>query len=185
GARRARGVGPSSGRRRDLERAVTRSGGGGAPDLIAPRESVALMEGYHSPQLDVEVRLNTNEAPEPPPDGLMTAVWDLVGSVDFNRYPSREATPLRAALGAVHGVPAEAIFPANGSNEVLQSLLLAYGGPGRSAALFEPTYALHSHIATVTGTRVVVGRRDDGYLVDPAEIERLIKGEIETYGSGP
>jgi histidinol-phosphate aminotransferase len=154
-------------------------------ELIAPRDSVRLMEGYFSPQIEVDVRLNVNEAPEPPPSGFGSAVWDLLGSVEFNRYPDREAVPLREAIAALHGCCAEEIYPANGSNEVLQSLLLAYGGPDRSAAVFEPTYALHSHIASVTGTRVVTGARDADFLVDPAEIERVIKSEREEHGSGP
>ncbi|HWD24204.1 MAG TPA: aminotransferase class I/II-fold pyridoxal phosphate-dependent enzyme [Acidimicrobiales bacterium] len=154
-------------------------------ELIAPRDSVRLMEGYFSPQIDVEVRLNVNEAPEPPPSGFLEAVWDLLGSVEFNRYPVREATGLREGLAALHGLSPEEIYPANGSNEVLQSLLLAYGGSGRSAAVFEPTYALHHHIASVTGTRVISGSRDADFLVDPSEIERVIKSEREEHGSGP
>ena len=66
------------------------------------------------------------------------------------------------------------VFAANGSNEVLQSLLLAYGGPGRTAAVFEPTYALHSHIAEVTGTAVIEGERDQDFRLDPAEVDRVL-----------
>src|SRR5216684_8759040 len=139
-----------------MEQAMTNGG----EELIAPRDFVRLSEGYFSPQIDVDVRLNVNEAPEPPPRGFLTAVWDLVGSVEFNRYPAREAMALRDGIAHLHGLSSEEIYPANGSNEVLQSLLLAYGGPGRSAAVFEPTYALHSHIASVTGTRVIPGSRD-------------------------
>ena len=72
----------------------------------------------------------------------------------------------RAALAELHGVRAEQVFCANGSNEVLQSLCLAYGGPGRSVAVFEPTYALHSHIAQLTGTAVVEGQRRPDFSLD-------------------
>src|SRR5208283_256037 len=112
----------------------------------ASRE-VALRPGYHSPQVEVDVRLNTNEAPEPPPAALVEALADELRSISLNRYPDREATALRAALAAHHGVDPAQVFCANGSNEVIQCLLLAYGGPGRPAMLFEPTYALHAHIA--------------------------------------
>src|SRR5947209_9839552 len=119
------------------------------------RDDLDLVEGYHSPQLDVTVRLNTNESPYPPPTGWWDEVQDELAAVPFHRYPDRAARALRQAIAGLHGAREEQVFPANGSNEVLQSLLLAYGGPGRSALTFEPTYALHSHIAHVTGTDVV------------------------------
>ena len=142
--------------------------------MIRPRDDVALMSGYHSPQLDVDVRLNTNESPEGPPAGWAEALARGVATVDWNRYPDRAATDLRAAIGALHGVGPEQVFAANGSNEVLQTLLLTYGGPGRTAALWEPTYALHSHIARLTGTAVAVGERADDFSLDPAEVARVV-----------
>ncbi|RMH81094.1 MAG: histidinol-phosphate transaminase [Actinomyces sp.] len=138
------------------------------------------MAGYHSPQLDVAVRLNTNESPYPPPPAFARALAAAVGEVAWNRYPDRRALALRAAIGALHGLDAEQVFVANGSNEVLQALLLAYGGPGRRAALFEPTYALHGHLARVTGTEVVVGDRRDDFTVAPDELERVVEGASPT-----
>ena len=64
------------------------------------RIPVASESGYHSPQLDVAVRLNTNESPFPPPPGFVEAVAEAVRGVDWNRYPDRSATRLRAALAA-------------------------------------------------------------------------------------
>ncbi len=133
---------------------------------VSPRLDVALMEGYHSPQLDVDVRLNTNESPEPPPAGFTAAVADALGGIEWNRYPERTAPRLRAAIAELHGVEPSNVFCANGSNEVLQSLLLAYGGPGRSALVWEPTYALHSHIARVVGTEVITGERGSDFVID-------------------
>ncbi|MDQ6784396.1 MAG: histidinol-phosphate transaminase [Actinomycetota bacterium] len=130
--------------------------------LPEARPGLGLREGYHSPQVDVEVRLNTNESPYPPPTAWVEALRDELSGIEFHRYPDRAATGLRDALADLHGVRPDQVFAANGSNEVLQSLCLAYGGPGRSVALFEPTYALHRHIAHVTGTEVVeAGRRPD------------------------
>lgn len=139
-----------------------------------PRESIALMAGYHSPQVDVEVRLNTNESPEPPPPGFADAVAQQIAAIDWHRYPQRAAAELRARIGANYDLPAAQVFAANGSNEVLQTLLLTYGGPGRSSAVFEPTYALHSHLSRVTGTEVVQGARSDDFAIDLAEVERVI-----------
>jgi histidinol-phosphate aminotransferase len=134
--------------------------------LPSPREDLGLREGYHSPQIEVEVRLNTNESPLPPPPAWVEALHEELGRLQWNRYPDRGARDLRAALAGLHGVGVEQVFCANGSNEVLQSLCLAYGGPGRSAAVFEPTYALHSHIAHLTGTAVAEGQRRSDFSLD-------------------
>ena len=139
---------------------------GAAPGSVQPRDDIALMSGYHSPQLDVAVRLNTNESPLPPPEAFTEAVADAARSVAWNRYPDRQATELRSRIAARHGVEPDRVFAANGSNEVLQCLLLAYGGAGRCAATFEPTYALHSHLARVTGTPVVEGERREDFTID-------------------
>jgi len=145
--------------------------------VITPRDDLRALEGYHSPQLDVEVRLNTNESPYPPPEAFVDAWFDALRAVPLHRYPDRGATALRAAIADRLGQPPRRIFAANGSNEVLQTLLLAYGGTGRSALVFEPTYALHSHIARITGTRVVTGTRRDDLTVDPDAAADLIRAE--------
>ncbi len=138
------------------------------------RDDLVALEGYHSPQVDVEVRLNTNESPFPPPEGWRRAFLDELADVPFNRYPDRRARALRAAIAAHHGVDPGQVLAAKGSNEILQALCLAYGGPGRAAVVFEPTYALHSHIARVCGTAVVVGERRSDFTVDPAAARRLL-----------
>jgi histidinol-phosphate aminotransferase len=131
------------------------------------RADIDDLEGYHSPQLDVSVRLNTNESPYPPPPDFVSSWLEALRHVPLNRYPDRAARDLRHALAEFLGQPAERVFCANGSNEVLQCLLLAYGGPGRSAAVFEPSYVLHSHISRVTGTALVTGeRRPDDLTLD-------------------
>jgi histidinol-phosphate aminotransferase len=132
------------------------------------------MEGYHSPQLEVEVRLNTNESPVPPPAEFVAALQAEVARVAWHRYPDRTAWELRTRIGELHDVGPEQVFAANGSNEVLQTLCLTYGGAGRTAAVFEPTYALHSHISRLTGTTVVTGSRTDDFELDPAEVDRVL-----------
>lgn len=154
---------------------VVEGAGGLPPEAPVPvREDLRLHAGYHSPQVEVAVRLNTNESPFPPPEGFLRELSEGMASIQFNRYPDARASELRSALGDYHGVPPEQVFCANGSNEVIQCLLLAFGGAGRSAVVFEPTYALHSHIARVTGTGVIVGARDDELLVDRAGAERIL-----------
>jgi histidinol-phosphate aminotransferase len=141
------------------------------------RPDLSLTEGYHSPQAEAEVRLNTNESPFPPPDKWSRDLLKALGEVAFHRYPDRPATELRAAIGAHHHVTPEEVFCANGSNEVLQCLLLAYGGPGRRAAVFEPTYALHSHISRLTGTTIIEGGRTEDFRIDSEEAKELLARE--------
>lgn len=142
---------------------------------VPPRDDVQALEGYHSPQLDVRVRLNTNESPYPPPAGFVEAWLEELANVPLHRYPDRQARDLRAALAQRLGQPMERVFCANGSNEVLQTLLLAYGGHARRALAFEPTYALHSHIARLTGTPIAEGERRPDFTVDPDTATKLVE----------
>ena len=139
------------------------------------RADLGLGDGYHSPQVEAAVRLNTNESPFPPPAAWVEAVRDEIAHVAWHRYPDRGAWSLRKAIGDLHGVRPEQVWAANGSNEVLQTLLLAYGGVGRTVAVWEPTYALHRHIAELTGTAVVAGGRGPDLALDRSEVERVIK----------
>ena len=127
------------------------------------------MVGYHSPQVEVSVRLNTNESPFPPPAAFAAEVAEFVAALDWNRYPDRSAHALRSRLAELLEVPADRVFAANGSNEVLQTLLLTYAGPGRKVMTFEPTYALHSHIATIVGSEVVSLDRNDAFAINLPE----------------
>ncbi len=142
--------------------------------MIPVRDDLRFLDGYHSAQVDVRVRLNTNESPEPPPPAFRDAVAAEVSRVEWNRYPDRSASALREAISELHGVDAAQVFVANGSNEVLQTVLLAYAGPGRTVATFEPTYQMHAQIARVTGATVVEGERAPDFTLDPAEVERVI-----------
>jgi histidinol-phosphate aminotransferase len=140
--------------------------------FVPPDGDQGLGEGYHSPQVVVDVRLNTNESPYPPPPAFVRALAAELEGIAYNRYPDREARHLRTALGELHGVGPEQVLAANGSNEVLQTLLLTYGGPGRHAAVFEPTYALHSHLTRLTRTGLWVGERRPDFSLDMAEVKR-------------
>lgn len=139
------------------------------------RAELAAAGAYRSPQPSVPVRLNTNESPLPPPPSWQDELADALRHVDFRRYPDRDASDLRRGIAALHGVGPDEVFCANGSNEVLQCLLLAFGGEGRSALVFEPTYALHAHIARLTGTRVVCGPRGADLRIDAAAAQEAVE----------
>ncbi|KQU66580.1 histidinol-phosphate transaminase [Phycicoccus sp. Root101] len=125
---------------------------------------------YGAPQLDVPVRLNTNESSYPVPPDVVADITARVAAVapDLNRYPDREFTDLRTALAAylssTTGVALEPaqLWAGNGSNEVLQHLVLAFGGPDRTALGFTPAYSMHPLISTGVGTTWVDGLRGQG-----------------------
>ncbi|MFM8416234.1 MAG: aminotransferase class I/II-fold pyridoxal phosphate-dependent enzyme, partial [Actinomycetota bacterium] len=142
-------------------------------DRYPRRDDLREMSGYHSPQVSVKVRLNTNESPIEPPAEFLKALAAAVSDVKWNRYPDRAAHELRAAIGALHSVGPENVFVANGSNEVLQAVLLSYSGAGRTVATFEPTYQLHSHIARIAGATVVNGKRNPDFTLDVSEVRRV------------
>lgn len=145
--------------------------------MFEPRNEIREMVGYHSPQVDVAVRLNTNESPFPPPQQWVESLSEIARSVSWNRYPDRAATQLREVIAQRHGVDPENVFVANGSNEVLQTILLTYGGHGRKVATFEPTYQMYGQIARVTGADVLVGSRRDDFTLDADEIARVVGAE--------
>ena len=142
---------------------------------VTVRDDLRALEGYHSPQVDVRIRLNTNEAPTPPPAAWRDAFAAELSRVEWHRYPDRSAAALRTAIGESHHVRPDQVFAANGSNEVLQTLLLTYGGPGRRVLTFEPTYQLHAHIARLTAASVIEGERGPDFSLDVDAAVALIE----------
>lgn len=143
-------------------------------DDLPLRDDLRGKSPYGAPQLAVPVRLNTNENPHPPSRAL---VDDVVRSVaeaaaDLHRYPDRDAAALRrdlaAYLTAQTGVRlgTENVWAANGSNEILQQLLQAFGGPGRTAIGFVPSYSMHPIISDATRTEWLEGVRADDFSLD-------------------
>jgi histidinol-phosphate aminotransferase len=138
--------------------------------MTEPRPGLREVPPYRAPQLDVAVRLNTNECPYALPEGFVEDFVTLLRTIEFNRYPDRDAGELRDAIASYAGQPAERVWPANGSNEVIQQLLLAYGGPGRRCILFTPTYVLHAHLAWMTHTDVARIDTPDPFAIGEEQI---------------
>ena len=131
----------------------------------AVRDDLVDVVPYGAPQLDVPVRLNTNETALPPPEVFLAELARRIGSLELNRYPDRDAVELRRALAVREGLPPERVWAANGSNEVLLQLMQAYGGPGRSALLFRPGYSMYPELCRTTATQAhTVALSDDGRL---------------------
>lgn len=148
------------------------------------REELRGETAYGAPQLDLRVRLNTNENPYSPSPAL---IQDLVAEVEavasgLNRYPERDAVALREELAAYItrqtgvAVTTDNVWAANGSNEILQQLLQAFGGPGRSALGFTPSYSMHPILAAGTHTQFISCPRDESnnFAIDIAAAKDAI-----------
>lgn len=157
-------------------------GGRAQLDDLPLREDLRGRTPYGAPQLDVGVLLNTNENPFPPPRELVADVTAAVEehAAALNRYPDRDAVALREDLAAyltgATGVAVSAanVWAANGSNEVLQQLLQVFGGPGRTALGFEPSYSMHPILAAGTRTEWVPAPRRPDFSLDTDEAARVV-----------
>ncbi|MEY9963761.1 histidinol-phosphate aminotransferase [Streptacidiphilus sp. MAP12-16] len=154
-------------------------------DDLPVRDELRGKSPYGAPQLDVPVLLNTNENPYPLPEPLVRRIAERVAEAarNLNRYPDRDAVELRDGLAGYltratgHTVGRANVWAANGSNEILQQLLQTFGGPGRSALGFAPTYQMHDLIARGTGTAWISGPRNDDFTIDLDAARAVIAAE--------
>jgi histidinol-phosphate aminotransferase len=152
--------------------------------MVLPlREELRGIEPYGAPQLDVPVALNVNENPYAPSEAVVADVAAAVADATrtLNRYPDREFTELRKELAAylsgdgARDLTPEQVWAANGSNEVMLHLLQAFGGPGRTALSFAPTYSMYPEYARDTNTAWVTGRRAEDFAVDVDRAVALVR----------
>jgi histidinol-phosphate aminotransferase len=140
-------------------------------DDLPVRDDLRGKKPYGAPQVQVPIQLNVNENTHPVPvevaDDITRAIREALDTI--NRYPDREFTELREALAGYvgGGVSADNIWAANGSNEVLQHILQAFGGPGRSLLGFPPTYSMYPLLAEGTGTGWVTAERGPDFAITP------------------
>ncbi|GAA1498515.1 histidinol-phosphate transaminase [Paeniglutamicibacter kerguelensis] len=143
------------------------------------RENLQGLEPYGAPQIDVPIQLNVNENTHPLPEAVHRAIVEEVSAaaLGLNRYPDREFTELRERLAAYlgHDLNAENIWAANGSNEVLQQILQAFGGPGRTVMGFPPTYSMYPLLASGTDTAYIAGVRSEGYALSAADAAEQVR----------
>ncbi|MET8779866.1 histidinol-phosphate transaminase [Nocardia sp. NPDC004654] len=143
-------------------------------DDLPLRENLRGKKPYGAPQLTVPVQLNTNENPHPPSRALIDDVAESIraAAADLHRYPDRDAVALRTDLANYltrqTGVTVDTanVWAANGSNEILQQLLQAFGGPGRSALGFVPSYSMHPIISEGIDTEWVEAKRNADFSLD-------------------
>ena len=150
-------------------------------DALPLRPELLDQVPYGAPQLDVLAPLNVNENPYPPSEAMVAAVRDAVAEATrgLNRYPDREALLLRGGLADYlgHGLTAGQVWAANGSNEVMLHILGAFGGPGRTAVSFAPTYSMYPEYARDTHTRWVTGHRREDFGLDLAHVADVLAAE--------
>lgn len=147
--------------------------------LLPIRADLAGLEPYGAPQLDVPHPLNVNENPYSPPTAVAESITAAVAEsiAGLNRYPDRDFPALRRDLAAfleketgVEGLTEANLWAANGSNEVMLHLFQAFGGPGRTALGFAPTYSMYPEYARDTFTDWVVGQREEDFTLDPRAV---------------
>lgn len=156
------------------------------PTWLPLRADLRGLSPYGAPQLPSLARLNTNENPYPPSKELVEAIARRVGEVagSLNRYPDRDAIELRKALAAFLNSRSQTtlsernIWAANGSNEIIQSIFLAFGG--EKALGFTPSYSMHPLIAKVTGTPWINGVRNPDFSLDVEDASRQIRESKST-----
>jgi histidinol-phosphate aminotransferase len=140
-------------------------------DDLPIRDDLRGMKPYGAPQVPLPVALNVNENTHPVPQEAADDVLDSIAIAlrDVNRYPDREFTALREGFAEYlgHGLTRDQIWAANGSNEVLQHVLQAFAGPGRTAFGFSPTYSMYPLLARGTGAQWVAGEREHDYSLTP------------------
>ncbi len=140
-------------------------------DELPLRDDLRGLTPYGAPQAPLPVALNVNENTHPLPDEVASDIVDDIALAlrDVNRYPDREFTTLREGFADYlgHGLTPDQIWAGNGSNEVLQQIMQAFAGPGRTVFGFAPTYSMYPLIAQGTGARWVAGTREDDYSVTP------------------
>jgi histidinol-phosphate aminotransferase len=142
------------------------------------REELQGIEPYGAPQIDVPVCLNVNENPYGPSPECAASIGSHVQRVaaDLNRYPDREFVALRSALADYlgTGVTPEMVWAGNGSNEVMLHLLQAFGGPGRTAVSFAPTYSMYPEYARGTHTAWVEGQRSEDFTLEASHVRTVV-----------
>ncbi len=148
-------------------------------DDLPLRDDLRGLTPYGAPQAALPVALNVNENTHPVPEDVADDILDSLAHAlrDVNRYPDREFTALREGFADYlgHGLTREQIWAANGSNEVLQHLLQAFGGPGRTAFGFAPTYSMYPLLTRATGAAYVAGTREVDYALDADDAARQIE----------
>ncbi|AZS36480.1 Histidinol-phosphate aminotransferase [Microbacterium lemovicicum] len=136
------------------------------------------MTPYGAPQAPLSVALNVNENTHPVPQHVADDILDAIALAlrEVNRYPDREFTALREGFADYlgHGLERDQIWAGNGSNEVLQHILQAFGGPGRTAFGFAPTYSMYPLLTRGTGAEWIAGTRGHDFVVTADDAARQV-----------
>lgn len=150
------------------------------PSWLPLRADITELSPYGAPQIEVPVRLNTNENPYSLSDELQQTLRDEIARSlkNLNRYPDRDSITLRSALAssinASMGLDLDysSIWVANGSNEIIQTILLAFEG---GALGFEPSYSMHPLICKVVGKKWISVAREENFEIGRAQIQKAIE----------
>ncbi len=147
-------------------------------DDLPLRDDLRGLTPYGAPQAPLPIALNVNENTHPVPEDVADDILDAIARAlrEVNRYPDREFVELREGFADYlgHGLTSDRVWAANGSNEVLQHLLQAFGGPGRTAFGFAPTYSMYPLLTRATGASYISGTRGPDYRLDAASAAQQV-----------
>ncbi len=133
---------------------------------MKPRPDLDKLQPYRSSETTGgRIFLHANENPYPLPQEITDEIIEAAASLELNRYPAPEPVELISEIATYAGVDPSWVWVGDGSNEVLLQSCLAFGGPGRTALLFEPSYVMHQRQARMSGTEVEAIRRTDDFAI--------------------
>lgn len=141
------------------------------------RPALAGLPTYDPPQPDANARLDANECPEPWPPEIAVQLARRIATIELGRYPDPSGRRLRELLAARHGVDPSAVILGNGSDEVIQLLLVALAGrPSEPSfvVLPSPTFVMYGHTARCLGVGVLEVPLTDDLQLDEATMHEAL-----------
>lgn len=143
---------------------------------VLVRKELLDLKSYEEPSLPAGViRLHANENPYPFPETVREGIINQLRDLEISRYPDPAAKALRESISGYTGWPAAQTIVGNGSNELILTLMLTFGGPGARVVIPGPTFSMYKIVANLTGASVVPVSLNKDYEIDMYTLEREVK----------
>jgi histidinol-phosphate aminotransferase len=142
-------------------------------DIIKP--AVRALRAYTLSPHRASVKINQNENPWDAPAEIKDEVLRRFAARKWSRYPDFVPVSLNERLAEFAGWTADGVIAGNGSNELIQALLMVSTGPGKRVLISEPTFKLYRQVATVLGGEVESVLLTPALTYDVAALLRTIE----------
>ena len=150
------------------------------------RPTVRELNAYHVNEPDVPVKLHANESPFNLTEQLRYSIAEELKELDFNRYPDPSCAKLRDVFASKIGVGPDQMLLGNGSDELIQMIIMAFGGQGGQIVIPTPTFSMYRNIALSLGEDVTSVPLDSSFELDaPAMLRAADSGPSITFISYP